>query len=87
MEQASAHLLEITLLTNDGSDTASRQSSSSSTDQLCERSEELSFLEGGLDTEEVGEDTDHGEQLIGGVTRAGYQSQEHYCKPVLRTSP
>lgn len=63
------YLLKVTLLAHDSSDTTSREPSSSTTDQLRQRSEELSFLKRGFDTEEVGEDTDDTEKLIRRVTK------------------
>lgn len=63
------YLLKVTLLANDSSDSTSRKTSSSTTDQLGKRSEELSFLERGFDTEEVGEDTDDTEKLVRRVTK------------------
>ncbi len=60
-------LLEITLLRNDSGDTTCTQASSTSTDQLGEGSEELPLFEGGLDTKEMGEDSDDSEEFVGGV--------------------
>jgi hypothetical protein len=59
--------LEVPLLADDGGDTTGTQSSCTSTDQLGQVSEEDSFLQGGLETEEVGKDSDDGEELVSRV--------------------
>lgn len=62
-------LFQVSLLADNGSDTTGRESSGSSTDEDGEFSEELSLLDGRLDTKEVGKDTDNGQELIGRVTK------------------
>jgi hypothetical protein len=62
-----AALLEVTLLGDNGGDTTCRETGRAGADEDGKLAEELTFLEGGLDTEEVVEDTDGHEQLVGGV--------------------
>lgn len=61
-------LLEVTLFADNGGDTTGREPSGSGTDQSSELLEELSFFVRGLETKEVGKDTNDSEQLVGGVT-------------------
>jgi hypothetical protein len=60
-------LLEVPLLADDGGDTTGTQSCRTSTDQLGQVSEKDSLLQGGLETEEVGKDSDDGEELVSRV--------------------
>lgn len=62
-----AAFLEVSLLRDDGGDTAGGQAGRSGTDQDGELLEELSLLLGGLDTEEVGEDANDGQELFSRV--------------------
>lgn len=59
--------LEVSLLADNGGDTTGTQSSCTSTDQLGQVSEKDSLLQGGLETEEVGKDSDDGEELVSRV--------------------
>ena len=61
-------LLQETLLADDRGDTTRRQPSSTCTDQYRKLFEELSLLQGRLDTVKVGEDSDNGQELVRGVT-------------------
>lgn len=77
IEGRNAHLLEVTLLGNDSGDTTGRKSSSSGSDENSQVLEELSLDLGGLETEEVGEDTDDHESFIGGI--AVLRTDEKSC--------
>lgn len=60
----STALLQISLLRDNRSDTASRQAGRTRADEDSEFLEELSLLEGRLHAKEVVEDADDGEQLV-----------------------
>jgi len=60
-------LLEVSFLADNSSDTTSRKSSGSSSNQRGELLEELSLFVGGFETKEVGEDTNDSEEFVGGV--------------------
>jgi hypothetical protein len=63
----STSFLEVPLLADNSGDTTGTQSSCTSTDQLGQVSEKDSLLQGGLETEEVGKDSDDGEELVSRV--------------------
>ena len=63
-----AHLLEVTLLGNNSGDSTGGESSSSGSNENSQALEELSLDLGGLETEEVREDTDDHESFVGGIT-------------------
>lgn len=63
----STPFLEVSLLADNGGDTTGTQSCRTSTDQLGQVSEKDSFLQGGLEPEEIGKDSDDGQELVGGV--------------------
>lgn len=63
-----ASFLEVPLLADNRGNTARAEPGSTGPNQNSELTEELTFFEGRLDTEEVGEDTDDGEELVGWVT-------------------
>ena len=64
-----ATLLQVAVLADDGGDTTGGKTGSSGTNEDRKLLEEFSLLVGGLNTEEVREDTDDSEQLVSRVAR------------------
>lgn len=80
----STSLIEVSLLADDGRDTTRAKSCCSSANKYRQLPEELTFLQGGLDTEEVTEDADHRQKLICRVTAPSAAAPRTQHIPQLR---
>ena len=62
-----ASLVEVALLADEGGDATSAKTSGTGADESGKLLEELTLFNGSLDTEEVSEDTNNGQELVGSV--------------------